>query len=189
MSRVAGRYAKSLMELAQERGALQSVVGDVQYFVEAAKNKDLAALLRSPIISADKKNMIFDKLFGSFDETTKGFMKLCISKNRENVLPEIANELLVQYQAMQQITTIKITSAAPLSEAAVEEIRQRFQLATSTAKNVDIETAINPDLIGGFVVEYGDKRYDASVASKIKGLRKEFSVNLYDSKIEKHGTV
>jgi F-type H+-transporting ATPase subunit delta len=62
MSRVAGRYAKSLIELAQERGVLQSVMGDIEYFLEATKNRDLAMLLQSPIIAADKKQSILEEL-------------------------------------------------------------------------------------------------------------------------------
>lgn len=189
MSRVAGRYAKSLIELAQERGALQSVVADMNYLSEAAKNRDLANLLKSPIIAADKKLSVLNAIFGQFDEVTKGFVRLCVTKSRENILPQIASELLAQYKVMQGLTTIKITSATPLTDAEVEAIRAQFEKSSATLKTVEVETAINPALVGGFVVEFGDKLYDASVASKLKAMRSQFSTNLYDSKVEKHGTV
>ncbi len=188
MSRVAGRYAKSLIELAQERGVLQSVLGDIEYFLEATKNRDLALLLQSPIIAAEKKQSILDAIFGKqFDVLTKGFFALCVKKSRESALVDIAKEFVQQYKDLKGITSIKITTAAPLSKEAIEAIRQRFEASSATAKTVEVETAIKPELIGGFVVEFGDKLYDTSVAAKLAALKKQFVGNIYESKIEKHG--
>ena len=189
MSRVAGRYAKSLIDLAIERGNLQSVMGDVEQLATAVKNRDLLLMLKSPIINPDKKKQVMNVLFGeSFDDTTMAFVNICITKGRESLLPEIANEVLEEYKKMQSITTVKVTTATPLSTEGLEAIRGKLLSSTATAKNVVIETAINPDLIGGYVVEFGDRLYDASVASKLAALKKEFTGNLYESKIEQHGT-
>jgi F-type H+-transporting ATPase subunit delta len=86
---------------------------------------------------------------------------------------------------MQGITTVKITTATPLSIEALEDIKAKLTGSTTTSTSVDIETAVNPDLIGGYVVEYGDKLYDASVAAKLAELKKQFSGNEYVSQIEK----
>jgi F-type H+-transporting ATPase subunit delta len=189
MSRVAGRYAKSLMDLAIEKEKLSTVVSDIQALATAVKNKDLALMLKSPIIHADKKVAIVNAIFAKgFDEVTMGFVRLCISKGREPLLPEIATEFLADYKRLQGITEVKLTTAAPLSTAAVDAIKAKLMGASSTAKNVEISTAVNPNLIGGFVVEFGDKLYDASVAAKLADLKKEFTGNLYESKIEQHGT-
>jgi F-type H+-transporting ATPase subunit delta len=190
MSRVAGRYAKSLMDLASEQGKLQTVVGDIEQLAKAVKNRDLALMLKSPIIHADKKESIMAALFGDgFDEITMSFINICINKNREGLLPEIASEFLAEYKKMKGITEVKLTTATPLSQSAVEAIREKLLASDATAKDVEIETAVDPKLIGGYVVEFGDKLYDASVASKLAALKKEFTGNLYESKIEKHGSV
>ena len=187
-SRVAGRYAKSLIDLAIEQGKLQTVVGDVEQLAAAVKNRDLYLLLQSPIIGSDKKVSIMKAIFGnSFDATTMGFVNLCITKGREGLLPDIATELLAEYKKMQGITTVKVTTATPLSTEALEAIREKLLGSSDTAKNVEIETLVNPELIGGYVVEFGDKLYDASVSSKLAALKKEFKGNLYESKIEQHG--
>ena len=73
--------------------------------------------------------------------------------------------------------------------ALLAELHQRVLGRPVDALDVDIETAVNPELIGGYVVEFGDRLYDASVVSKLAALKKEFSGNLYESKIEQHGTV
>ena len=86
---------------------------------------------------------------------------------------------------MQGITTVKVTTAAPLSKEALEDLRTKLIASVTTAKNVEIETIVNPDLIGGYVIEFGDKLYDASVAHKLESLKKEFKGNIYESQIEK----
>ncbi len=185
-TRVAGRYAKSLIDLAVERGNLQSVVGDMESLNQAMKNRDLYLMLKSPIINADKKESIMKILFGeTFDDVTMAFIKICITKNREDILPEIATDFLAEYKKMQGITTVKVTTAAPLSTEALETLRTKLIDSSMTAKNVEIETIVNPDLIGGYVIEFGDKLYDASVAHKLESLKKEFKGNIYESQIEK----
>jgi F-type H+-transporting ATPase subunit delta len=185
-NRVAGRYAKSIIDLAVEQGKLETIVSDMQVLNNAAKNRDLYLMLKSPIINADKKESIMTEIFGKgFDQMTMAFIKICITKGREDILPEIATEFLAEHKRMQGITTVKITTATPLSVEALEEIKAKLTGSATTAKIVDIETAVNPDLIGGYVVEYGDKLYDASVAAKLAELKKQFSGNEYVSQIEK----
>ncbi|NJN33764.1 MAG: ATP synthase F1 subunit delta [Saprospiraceae bacterium] len=189
MSRVAGRYAKSLIDLAIEQGKLQSVIGDVEVLNESVKNRDLFLMLKSPIINGDKKESIMKLLFGErFESITMGFINICIAKSREGLLPEIVSEILAEYKRMQGITSVKVITATPLSMEALEALREKLVASNATAKSVEIETAVKPDLIGGFVIEFGDKLYDSSVAAKLAAFKKEFSGNLYESKIEQHGT-
>ena len=185
-NRVAGRYAKSLIDLAVEQGKLATIVGDVQSLSNAVKNRDLYLMLKSPIIHADKKESIMTEIFGKgFDAMTMAFVKICITKGREDILPEIATEFLAEHKRMQGITTVKITTATPLSIEALESIKAKLTASTSTAKSVEIEAAVDANLIGGYVVEYGDKLYDASVAAKLTELKKQFTGNVYESQIEK----
>ena len=186
VTRVAGRYAKSLMDLAIEQGKLTTIVKDMESLREAVKNRDLYLMLQSPIINADKKQSIMELLFGSrYDVMTMGFIRICVAKSREGLLPDIASEFLDAYQKMQGITSVKVTTATPLSKEAFEDLRAKLQASSDTLKGVDIETAVDPNLIGGYVVEFGDKLYDASVAHKLDVLRKEFKGNIYENKVEK----
>jgi F-type H+-transporting ATPase subunit delta len=185
-TRVAGRYAKSLIDLAAERGNLQSVVGDIEYLNQAMKNRDLYLMLKSPIINSDKKESIMKIIFGSkFSETTMAFINICIAKGREDILPEMSDEFLAINKKMKGISTVKVTTATPLSMDMLEAIRQKLIASSDTLKNVDIETVVNPDLIGGYVIEFDDKLYDSSVAHKLETLKKEFKGNIYESLIEK----
>jgi F-type H+-transporting ATPase subunit delta len=180
VTRIATRYAKSLLELAVEQGKLPQVSADVQSLAIAAKNRDLHLMLKSPIISADQKNAALNALFGKqMDSLTMAYMSLLVNKGREGYLGEIANEFVTQYKTLQKITTVKIISAAPLSESVVNSVKSHLLSSGITHPNLEIETSIEPDLIGGFVLEFDNKRYDASVANKLAELKSEFTKNLY----------
>lgn len=180
VSRIATRYAKSLIDLANEQGKLETILGDIQYFQEAAKNRDFFMMLKSPIINITKKGQIFQAIFGDkFDEMTMAFLKIVLNKNREGALPNIADEFINQYQAIKSVSTVKLTTATPMTDEALEKIKERFLESSATRNSIDIITAVNPDLLGGFVIEFDDKLYDASVAHKLDLLRKEFTKNEY----------
>lgn len=178
--RIAGRYAKALIDLAIEQNKLEAVYNDVQYFNEVAQNRDFAALLKSPIIKADKKGKIFDQVFGSnMSEMTNTFLKIILSKGRESYLQDIAKSFIRQYKAYNKVSTIKLTTAAPISDQNLEAIKAKLLGSTVTSEKVEIETAVNSDLIGGFVLKIGDTLYDSSVAYKLEQLKKEFKDNSY----------
>jgi F-type H+-transporting ATPase subunit delta len=184
VSRIAARYAKSLIDLAIERGQLSMVIRDIKSLSEAVKNRDLYLMFKSPIILPDKKKQIADTLFGDrFNTLTMAFLRICITKGRESLLPEIADEAMAIHKQMQNLTTIKITTASPLSAESLESIRRRFEVSSATGKTVDFQTVVNPDLIGGFVVEFGDRLYDASIVHQLEGLRKTFIDGSYEKKI------
>jgi F-type H+-transporting ATPase subunit delta len=178
--RIATRYAKSLIDLAVEQQKLEPVYNDVQGLLSAVQNRDLYLLLKSPIIHGDKKISAIDAIFkGRIDALTLAYMHLLIDKGREMYLPEIAREFVHQYKVFKHITIVRVTSAAPLSEDVMTELRKRLLASVTTSDNLEIETRIDPKLIGGFVVEFDDKRYDASILNKLNELKSEFKKNLY----------
>ena len=184
VQRIANRYAKSLIELAREGNKLDRVLEDVQSFNEVCQNKDFRMMLKSPIVSIDKKAQVFDALFtGKYDELTMAFLKILLKKGRESYLAEIGNEFADQYKRLQHISSVKLTTATKLSDAAVEDIRKKLVASTATDDKVELKTAVDSSLIGGFVIEFEDKLYDASVAHKLDLLKKEFKDNLYISQI------
>lgn len=177
--RIASRYAKSLIDLAKEQNNLERVLEDMKYFQSVTQeNRDFYQLLKSPIISKSKKGNIFKEIFGErFDKTSNGFLDIILRKGRESYLPEIVDQFMDQYKAMNSISTIKLTTATAMSDEVVEKIKAKLQGSSSTASNIEIETKVNPDLIGGFVIEFQDKLFDSSVAHKLAKLRKEFAKN------------
>lgn len=180
VSRISSRYAKSLMDLAIERNELDAVMKDMGIFIDATKNRDLYLLLKSPIINADKKMSILNALFSSkVGKTTMAFFDIIIRKGREMYLPEIAADFHNQYKDYNKISTVKIITASPMTGEALEEIKSRLLKSDITMDKVEIIQKVDPELIGGFVIEVGDKRYDASIAHNLEILRKDFAANQY----------
>ena len=175
MSTVADRYAKSLLEVSIEQNKLEAIYNDIKGFKETLENKDLIQLINSPIINAEKKNSAFNALFnGKVDALTMTFFKTVINKSRENALPEICNAFIDQYRAKNNIASAKVITATKLSEEKLSSIKNSLN-QNSGAATFEIEEEVDESLIGGFIIEMGDKRYDASVKHKLNKLRNSFS--------------
>lgn len=180
VTRVASRYAKSLLDLAKEQNKLDKVLEDIQSFKKAIANRDLYLLVKSPIVNTTKKETIFKELFhGKYDELTMAFFDIILRKGRESYLPAIVSEYEKQYKALKGITEVSITTATELSDAELQKIREKLLASEITAQELEFTTKVDPDIIGGFVIKIEDNLYDASVARKLNDLRKEFSSNKY----------
>lgn len=184
VQRIASRYAKSLIDLAVEQNKLERILEDVQSFKKVSAHRDFYLLLKSPIVSAKKKSAVLDKLFaGKYDELTMAFLRILVTKGREAYLPEIADEFLLQYKHLKHISTVKITAARKLSQAEIDAITKKLQESHDIDENIEVKTKVDPELIGGFIIEFDDKVYDASAAHKLAKLKKGFVDNLYVSQI------
>jgi F-type H+-transporting ATPase subunit delta len=179
--RIASRYAKSLLDLAKDQKVMDEVVGDMEAFSKMLENRDLYLLLKSPIINVGKKAEIFNALFeGKVNKLTKAFLDITLRKGREGYLPEIANEFLNQYKKMQGISSVKLVTATPISDASLELIKAKLLASDATDKSVEIETSVDASLIGGFIVQIGDKQIDASVSHSLSELAKAMTNKEYE---------
>jgi F-type H+-transporting ATPase subunit delta len=176
--RLAGRYAKSLLDISKEQGQLEVVFEDMQTLQSITKNsKDFVMLLRSPVVTTDKKNKVITAVTeGKISTLTATFIKLLVSKAREAVLPEIIPAFIEQYKRFKGIYTIKLTTAAPVSDAMKTEIINRVR-QTSHMQNIELETTVDAGLIGGFTLQAGDKLVDASIAYDLRQISKQFENN------------
>jgi len=183
--RVAYAYAKSLMDLAVERGELEAVYQDFLHLATLSKsNRDLELTMRSPVISSEKKLGILKALFekSGATEATLSFFEIISRKGREQVLPDIAREFQALYQLHHSIQVAEVTTTFPLDETLRAEFI-KIVLEISGKKEVELTEKINPELIGGFVLKVNDRQLDESLSSKLRELRNEFSQNHYESKI------
>lgn len=174
--RVAARYAKSLIDLAQDGNKLEVIKSDMDTLKQMLESRDFYLMLKSPIINPSKKRSVLDAILAQakFDELTQAFARLLVDKGRESNLPEVVTAFIDQYKVIKHITSVKVTSAVSLSEAELADIKSKLISSGSTEADVDIETAVDPALLGGFILEYDGKVYDASVAHKLTELRREF---------------
>jgi len=182
--RLASRYAKSLIDLALEKGELERIFEDMLWLQQVIKgSRDFASLLRSPIIKTDAKEKIVAAIIGDrVTNITSLFSRLLIAKGRESNLPEIITSFISQYKEYKNIYPVKLTTAAPindnLKQAVIDQIKK-----TSDMQNIELEAVVNADLIGGFVLEAGDKLIDASIAYDLKQIARQFENNDFVYKI------
>jgi F-type H+-transporting ATPase subunit delta len=182
--RLAARYAKSLIDLSIERGELEAVYADMQWLEAVCKSsREFVNVLRSPVITSDKKEKIVEAVTsGKVSELTAAFKRLLINKGRESYLPEIITAFISQYKQHKNIYIVKLTTATPVSEEMKKEIVNQVK-KTSDMQNIELETSVNSNLIGGFILQAGDKLVDASIAYDLKAIAKQFDNNDFVYKI------
>jgi len=134
-------------------------------------------LLRSPIVASDKKIAVIGAVTGKYiSELTAAFTKLLVNKGREGELPEIITAFISQYKEMKGIHTVKLTTAVPVSDDVKKQLVEQVK-RTSDMQNIELESVVDPNIIGGFVLQAGDKLVDASVAYDLKQVSREFENN------------
>ena len=180
-AKVAPRYAKSILDLAEERGELDVVYNDMrQIQTNLTEGTDLRLFFKSPIINPSKKQKIVDALYqGKVSELTYNFLSIIIRKRREPVLGDIVDSFVGQYNSKKGIRNAKVTTAVDIDDAMKEKIKAFVKKKIANTEDVVLVTETDPSLIGGFVLKYEDVLYDCSVSKKLKDLRKGFSVNKY----------
>lgn len=176
--RVAARYAKSLLDFAVEKGQLEPVYADMLYLQRLTKeSRDFLNLLRSPVIKNDTKARALNAVTkGNVNELTAAFINLMVNKNRENALPEIITAFVSQYKELKGIKIVKLTTAVPVSDsvkaAIVEQVKK-----SENIQHLELQEVVDPNIIGGFVLQTGDKLVDASIAYDLRNVSRQFENN------------
>lgn len=176
--RVASRYAKSLLGLAVEKGQLEAVYSDMLYLQRLTKgSREFLNLLRSPVVKSETKLKALEAVTaGKISDMTTAFVRLMTTKNREGLLPEIITSFISQYKDQKGIRVVKLTTAVPVSESVKESIITQVKKSTSIDK-LELEEVVNPDIIGGFILQAGDQLVDASIAYDLKQVSRKFENN------------
>lgn len=183
-SRVSHRYAKSLLDLALEKGQLEPVSEDMRLVLETIRaNRDLNIVLKSPVINTDKKLEILKAIFGGkIGVITTSFMDIITRKRREGDLEGIAEAFVMQYRTHKQILTAVITTAQGLDEKLRAQVMEIVK-QSAAGHSVELIEKTDKELLGGFILRVGDKQVDSSVMRQIRNLERSFSENPYISEI------
>lgn len=174
-SSVAYRYAKSLIELAEEKGITEKVQGDMKLFESVCKeNRQFELTMKSPVVKHFKKLEILKAIFADkVDPLTMSIFEIITHKNRERILPALASEFLNQYDDLKGILKAEITTVGELTA----DQRKSFvdMIAGATGKTVSLKEKTNADLIGGYILKVNDKQIDTSVRKKLNNLKVSFA--------------
>ena len=172
-SLAARRYAKSLLELSLDKNIADAINDDMQLIgMTIAESADLENLLQSPIVKAEKKGEVLSAIFGGkVNALTNDLIKMVTSKGRESILPLIAMSYIELFKEHKKVSLVEVSSATALTDEQKTKITE--MIAKKGITNIEMVESVNPDLIGGFVVRFGDQQIDASVARKLSDLRQE----------------
>jgi F-type H+-transporting ATPase subunit delta len=167
-------YARALYEAAQEKGRLDAVREELEDFVEAQREvPELRELLRNPQLDHRLKASALEELLAGEEQLVRNFLLLLAEKNRAGEIEEIAREFERLVAQEEGILDVEVTTAVELSD---EEARDVIaQIEKASGRKVEATRRVDPDLIGGLVLQAGSLRLDASVRGRLNGLRQELA--------------
>ena len=173
-TRAAIRYAKAILEIAQANNNTANVANDMNSIVNAVKDsKELKNFLQSPIIKGDVKYSSLVEIFAAAQKETKSLFQLLLTNKRFELLPNIASDFQALVNELNGVEIAKVTTAFPLT--AELEAKVLAKIKEFSNKTITIENIVDESIIGGFILTMGDQQYNASVASRLQNLKREFS--------------
>lgn len=168
---VAYRYAKALIDLANQQGVVNEVNKDMSFFETVCnENANFEAVMANPIVRHDKKLSILKKIFeNNVNSVTFSIFSVLTKKNREKLIYPIAKEFQKLYNQQTGVQIVEISSSVALNDAQ----RAQFSQLVSSAinKQVKLEESVDESLIGGYVLRVGDTQIDTSVKKKLNELK------------------
>jgi len=167
-------YAEALLEAAGEQGRLAEVREQLADFVAAVRESDeLRSLLRNPQIEPHVKREALAAALGDADELVRNFLLLLAEKGRLAEADEIQAELERLIAREARVLALDLTTAVELSDE--EAARVVRQIEEASGRRVEATRRVDPDLIGGIVIQAGSQRLDASVRGRLDQLRQELT--------------
>jgi F-type H+-transporting ATPase subunit delta len=173
ISRVAGRYASALFELADNAKSLDQVAQDLTTFrTMAGESADLARLLASPVIgrALQGKALLAVLDAAGIKGLTRNFIGTVAANGRARELVAMASAFLAELASRRGETSVAVTSAVPLSPEQLRQLSDTLRSVLGSNK-VSIDARVEPDILGGLVVKVGSRLFDSSIRSKLQRLQ------------------
>jgi F-type H+-transporting ATPase subunit delta len=165
-------YARALYEAATNGGIVAEVQEELDDFVAAVRDvPELRAVLRNPQIDPRAKAAALEAITGGVHETVRNFLLLLNEKGRIAEVEEIARELDRLIAREQGQLSVELTTAQELSDTEASQIVGQIEKASG--RKVEATRSVDPDLIGGIVLQAGPFRLDASVRGRLNRLRQD----------------
>ncbi|MGH3011966.1 MAG: ATP synthase F1 subunit delta [Gaiellaceae bacterium] len=167
-------YAEALLEAARDQDRLDRVREELGDFVAAIEASDeLRSLLRNPQIEPHVKRDALEAALGEADPLVRNFLLLLAEKGRIAEVEEIQAELERQIALAERVLELELTTAVELSDE--EAAKVVGQIEQAAGRKVEATRRVDPDLIGGVVIQAGSQRLDASVRGRLNQLRQELT--------------
>ena len=164
------RYARALLKSATEQQLDDAVYQEMQLLAKSYIDvPQLRQTIDNPMLSKDKKEtLLLTAVGGEPTPLTRAFIALVLKEDREPVMQFIANSYVTLYRQQKNVIRGRLITAARVSPATEQKMRQMVE--SKTNGTVEFETEVNPDIIGGFILEYDTYRMDASVKTRLNNI-------------------
>ncbi len=172
MEEIAEVYSRSLFEVAQEADALDRIHDELGEFADAlADNRELQVFFFSPYFSSQEKKDGIAKLVTDADENFVRFLELLAERHRVPAVFRIRRAFDEMWAEENKLLPVTVTSAVELDDQLVQDIGKR--ITEQTDRKVDLSSKVDPDVLGGIVLQVGNMVLDASVRNRLEALRKQ----------------
>ncbi|MBO4719501.1 MAG: F0F1 ATP synthase subunit delta [Prevotella sp.] len=164
------RYARALLKSATDQKLEEQVYQDMMTLAKSYVDvPQLRQTIDNPMLAKETKQTLLETASGSNAcSLTKAFIALVLKEDRENMVQFMANSYVTLYRKQKNVIRGKLTTAARVSAQTEQKMRQMVE--SKTNGTVEFETEVNPDIIGGFILEYDTYRMDASVKTKLNSI-------------------
>jgi ATP synthase F1 delta subunit len=172
MEEIAEVYGRALFEVAKDDGVLDRVHEELGQFADAlAEDRNLQVFLFSPYFSSEEKKDGVSRIVTDADERLVNFLQLLAERHRMPVLFRMRRILDGLWAEENKLLPVTVTSATELDQGLVDEIGQRIE--EQTGRRVELESNVDPDVLGGLMVRVGNMVLDATVRNRLERLRKQ----------------
>ena len=164
------RYARALLKSATAQKLEDAVYQDMQLLAKSYMEvPQLKQTIAAPMLAKEEKEaLLLTAVGGQPTDLTCAFIGLVLKEDREPVMQFIANSYVTLYRRQKNVIRGRLITAARVSPATEQKMRQMVE--SKTQGTVEFETEVNPDIIGGFILEYDTYRMDASVKAKLNNI-------------------
>lgn len=168
------RYATALLEFAKDANSLEKVYGEAKMLtLMFSKMSELRLVLENPVISlAEKRTLMLNAAGGQTSKSFRDFTDLLLKNNRENQVQNILLKFIDLYREQKNIRYGKLTTGYEVDIATEKRL---IKLVTDkVGGTLELEKVVDPEILGGFILEVDDVRWDASISSQLKHIRNEY---------------
>lgn len=172
------RYARALYKFAAQTNSLSRVYDEMNHVIVAFRNDPrLEKILSNPFVDADDKKKVLLAAAGQNPgDDFKRFVTLIVDHHREEFAYLMALAFCDIYRKENKISRVKITTAVAMPESELAKLRDVVEKAFDN-RTFEIEYAVDPKLIGGFVIDVDSTRMDASISNELQQLRQNLTTN------------
>jgi F-type H+-transporting ATPase subunit delta len=169
---IAQVYSRSLFEVAKEQDKLDRIRDELGAFADAlAQNRELSIFFFSPYFSTEEKEDGLRRTVVDADPTLVNFLQVLIENHRLPLIHRIRRQFEVLWDRENRRLPVEVTSAVELDRSVIEALEAG--ILEQTGQNVELESNVDPDILGGIVLRVGNSILDASVRHRLEQLRKE----------------